>query len=124
FDVEKQVILEEIGMYEDMPSFTVYEQAMSAHFSGHPLGNSVLGTKASVGALAVDQMRAYHASRYQAGNITLAVAGRADWEEIVRLATRHCSEWPGGQAPRALSQPAASAQTIVLPKETNLQQHV
>ena len=40
FDTEKQVILEEIGMYDDLPSFLIYERAMGVHFQGHPLGQS------------------------------------------------------------------------------------
>ena len=38
FDVEKKVILEEIGMYADQPSSVAYDNAMQTHFSGHPLG--------------------------------------------------------------------------------------
>src|SRR5439155_14220684 len=49
FDMEKNVILEEIGMYEDQPTFTVYEKLMQTHFAGHPLGRSILGSSASVG---------------------------------------------------------------------------
>src|SRR5262245_35308701 len=42
FDMEKNVILEEIGMYEDQPTFTAYEELMRSHFAGHPLGQSIL----------------------------------------------------------------------------------
>ena len=42
FDMEKKVILEEIGMYADQPTSVAYDNAMQAHFSGHPLGQSVL----------------------------------------------------------------------------------
>ncbi|HSG70143.1 MAG TPA: pitrilysin family protein [Planctomycetaceae bacterium] len=100
FNLEKKVIQEEIGMYADMPGFTVYEKSMEAHFAGHPLGQSILGTHDSIEALTVEQMRNYHAEHYRAGNITLAIAGNTSWEEILTLAGRYCSHWDPGSHDR------------------------
>ncbi len=76
FDLEKNVILEEIGMYDDQPSFLAYDKAMSAHFAGHPLGNSILGSVDSISGLSSEQMRSYHAERYRAGNLIFADRGQ------------------------------------------------
>ena len=54
FDMEKKVIIEEIGMYEDQPMWCAYDQAKKSFFADHPLGNSVLGSTASVGGLTRD----------------------------------------------------------------------
>src|SRR6267142_6043163 len=51
FDVEKNVIIEEIGMYEDQPMWCAYDQAKKTYFDGHPLGNSVLGSVESIRGL-------------------------------------------------------------------------
>jgi len=64
FDMEKNVILEEISMYQDQPMHIAYENAMLRHFTGHPLGVSILGTLESVGDLTSEQMRQYHADHY------------------------------------------------------------
>src|SRR5947209_20604230 len=64
FDVEKNVILEEIALYQDRPQFTVMVQARETFFDKHPLGHSVLGTPESIGALQQDQMREYFQRRY------------------------------------------------------------
>src|SRR5271168_4854698 len=48
FDMEKNVIIEEIGMYEDQPMWCAYDNAKKNFFRDHPLGNSVLGSKNSV----------------------------------------------------------------------------
>ena len=48
FEMEKKVILEEIGMYNDQPTFTAYETVMQTHFAGHPLGRKILGTTQSL----------------------------------------------------------------------------
>src|SRR5437763_12372979 len=38
FDMEKNVIIEEIGMYEDQPMWCAYDHAKKTYFDGHPLG--------------------------------------------------------------------------------------
>ena len=124
FDMEKKVILEEIGMYDDQPSFLAYENLMQTHFAGHPLGQSVLGTKESITELTSEQMRTYHHDRYLAGNIVLATAGNADWSQIVALAEKHCAHWPAGKGSRATpeARPAGGLKIITRPKSQ--QQHV
>ena len=47
FDTEKQVIIEEIRMYEDQPPFGADDKCKAVHFGAHPLGRSVLGTVAT-----------------------------------------------------------------------------
>ncbi len=88
FETEKQVIIEEIRMYLDEPMMVAYEGAKSAHFGGHPLGNSVLGTVDSITALTADQMLEYFTARYSPANIVLAFAGKAEWDSLVELAVR------------------------------------
>ncbi len=100
FDMEKKVILEEIGMYADQPSSVAYDNVMQTHFAGHPLSHSVLGTTQTVGALTSDQMRKYHRDNYLAGNIVLAVTGQTEWDTVLELAHRHCDAWPKGKTDR------------------------
>jgi len=57
FNIEKNVIKEEIAMYKDLPSFDVMDRCRSLHFDGHPCGNSVLGSEKSIDNLTADQMR-------------------------------------------------------------------
>lgn len=117
FDMEKKVILEEIGMYEDQPSSVAYDKAMQLHFSGHELGQSVLGTTESVSALTSEQMRQYHAEHYRAGNIVLAVAGNTDWATVLELAQKHCGAWPAGSCPRELTSSTPTQQSLFVTKD-------
>src|SRR3954452_4087875 len=39
FEIEKNVIIEEIGMYEDQPMWSAYVRAKNDYFGEHPLGN-------------------------------------------------------------------------------------
>ena len=93
FDMEKKVILEEIDMYEDQPGSVAWDRARRLYYGSHPLGNSVLGTKESVGALTREQMHAYFARRYAANNIVVSAAGNFDWNAFVGLVTEACSAW-------------------------------
>jgi predicted Zn-dependent peptidase len=100
FETEKKVIIEEIRMYQDNPMSVAYDAARAAHFGPHPLGQSILGTVASIEALRLEQMRDYFAKRYGAANIVLAFAGKTDWEPLVDLARTHCGHWPSEGAAR------------------------
>lgn len=110
FDTEKKVILEEIAMYLDDPGHRLYEKLMEAHFGNHPLSLSVLGTTDSITKLARDQMAEYFRSRYGPGNMVLAVTGRLDFDQIVRLTEKYCGDWPTVEAPRQQPQPMYKAQ--------------
>src|SRR5437016_14461561 len=80
FDMEKNVIIEEIGMYEDQPMWSAYDRAKRAYFADHPLGNTILGTPDSIRALTGEQMNAYFERRYVAPNITVVAAGHVEWQ--------------------------------------------
>ncbi|MSQ93074.1 MAG: insulinase family protein [Gemmataceae bacterium] len=105
FDMEKNVIIEEIGMYDDQPMWCAYDNAKKAFFNEHPLGNSILGTKESITALSRDQMQAYYDRRYVAPNITVSLAGNFKWDDAVKLVEKQCGSWPTGTAPRGNIKP-------------------
>lgn len=124
FDMEKKVILEEIGMYDDQPTFVAYDKVMQTHFANHPLGQSILGTVESVTALTAEQMRDYHRRQYKAGNIVLAVAGNVEWPQILELAQLHCGQWPAGRTDRPTTEARPTGGLSVIVKETSLQEQV
>lgn len=96
-------------MYEDRPHFHVFDLAAPLFWAGHPLGNSVLGSKESVGALTRDQMLDYFAGRYSPRNLVLAVSGRYDWDAVLDQAERLAGSWEPFEAPR--ERPAAAPST-------------
>ena len=81
FDTEKQVILEEIKMYEDAPGSMAWDHARRIYYADHPLGNTILGSTASVGALSRDQMKGYFDRRYVAPNVVAAQTRPQDVRE-------------------------------------------
>jgi len=113
FEVEKKVILEEIALYEDRPRFTVMDLARETYFAGHPLGNRVLGTTASIAALSRDAMEAYFRRRYAPNNLTLVLTGNYDWDAALHQVERASADWQPADAPRVLSEPSPRAITRV-----------
>jgi predicted Zn-dependent peptidase len=84
-DAEREVVLEEIAMYEDDPQDRVFEELERAIFDTHPLGRPVIGTAAAVSAVTREQLAAYHAARYTPDSIVIAAAGSIEHEALVAL---------------------------------------
>jgi predicted Zn-dependent peptidase len=125
FDMEKKVIIEEIGMYDDQPMWSAYDQAKRIYFAEHPLGNSILGTADSVGNLTRDQMAAYFLRRYVASNVMVAAAGNFDWHKLVGLVEQHCGGWQSGPIGREqVVETPGSGRAQVVPRGKVTQEHV
>lgn len=103
FRTEKQVILEEIRMYDDQPPFGADDKSRALFFGRHPLGQSVLGTTESIEGLSSEAMRAYFEDRYNPTNIVLAAAGRVDFDALVDSARRCCGPWPARPTQRTVA---------------------
>ena len=88
-DSEREVVLEEIAMYEDEPSDRVHDVLDEAVFGDHPLGRRVLGRAEVISSIPVPDISAYHQARYTTGNVVVAAAGNLEHERIVELAGSH-----------------------------------
>ena len=88
-DSEREVVLEEIAMYEDEPQDKVHDVLDRAVFGGHPLGRRVLGEAEVISSIPIPDIDAYHRARYTGGNIVVAAAGNLNHEQVVELTKRH-----------------------------------
>ncbi|NQU75034.1 MAG: insulinase family protein [Planctomycetes bacterium] len=102
FDLEKNVILEEIALYEDRPDFRLYERLMAEYFSDHPLGRSVLGTPESIKGMRRDAMEAYFRRRYSPTNMIAVATGNVAWDALTEQLDRACGDWTPLDAVREL----------------------
>ncbi len=84
-EAEREVVLEEIAMYEDDPQDRVFDVLGRAIFGPHPLGRPVIGSAEIVRAVTREQLAAFHADRYRPDRIVMAAAGSVDHEALVRL---------------------------------------
>jgi predicted Zn-dependent peptidase len=86
-EAEREVVLEEIAMYEDDPQDRVFDLLGEAVFGTHPLGRAVIGTAKVVGAATREQLAVFHSERYRPERIVIAAAGSIDHEMLVEMAT-------------------------------------
>jgi len=89
-DSERQVVIEEIAMYEDEPSDKVHDVLAQAVFGDHPLGRPIIGSAEVVGNVPVPDIAAYHDARYEPASLVVAAAGNLDHDAIVALAAEKC----------------------------------
>ena len=84
-DSERQVVIEEIAMYEDEPSDKVHDILAGAVFGEHPLGRPVIGRAEVIASVPVPEIAAYRDKRYNGANLVVAAAGNIDHERLVAL---------------------------------------
>ncbi|MEA2496420.1 MAG: hypothetical protein QOJ29_4331 [Thermoleophilaceae bacterium] len=89
-DSERQVVIEEIAMYEDEPSDKVHDVLAEAVFGDHPLGRPVIGRAEVIANVPIPEIAAYHDERYAPSNLVLSAAGNVDHDKLVELAQKAC----------------------------------
>ncbi len=82
-DKERQVILEEMMMYQDQPHHLVSEMLEAAVWPQHPLGRPIIGSEKSIRGMCESDLRHYKETKYIPANTVVAIAGRVDHAECV-----------------------------------------
>ncbi len=100
-DSEREVVLEEIAMYEDEPQDRVHDILAEAVFGAHPLGRRVLGEAEVIKTVPIPEIEAYRSARYTGANVVVGAAGNVDHGQIAALAERLVSPASGNGAPTA-----------------------
>ena len=118
-DAERDVVLEEIAMYEDEPQDRVHDVLGEAVFGSHPLGRRVLGRAEVIASIPVPEIDAFHRARYVAPSIVVGAAGHLEHRQVVELAERYLAP-PSGAARAAPDGggPATEARTLFYGKDT------
>jgi predicted Zn-dependent peptidase len=87
-EAEREVVLEEIAMYEDDPQDRVFDIVSRAVYGDHPLGRPVIGRADVIASVTREQLAAFHAERYRPQSIVIAAAGSLDHEQLLELVAR------------------------------------
>lgn len=97
-DAEREVILEEIAMYEDDPQEKIFDIFGEAVYGDHPLGRAIIGSADVVAQTSAATIRNYHARHYVPDAIVIAAAGAIEHDRIVELAAG-CRPREAGEVP-------------------------
>ena len=84
-DLERSVIIEEIGMYEDTPDDLVNEELFGAIYDGYKLGRPILGTKESLAGIDGKTLKRYHDENYTPENTIVSLGGSYTDDDIKEL---------------------------------------
>jgi predicted Zn-dependent peptidase len=102
-DSERQVVIEEIAMYEDEPSDKVHDVLAQAVFGDHPLGRPVIGRAEVIANVPVPEIASYHDERYAPSNLVVSGAGNVDHDQLVAMVEQACEAgFPSPDAARSL----------------------
>jgi predicted Zn-dependent peptidase len=123
-DSEREVVLEEIAMYEDEPQDKVHDVLSEAIFGRHPLGRPVIGRGEVISALTVDEIVAYHDTRYGPDSIVVAAAGNLEHERVRELAAAHLHLDDGEYAASNSTAPRKRAGKVAFQSKETEQYHI
>ena len=96
-DVEKerQVVLEEISLYEDSPDELIHDLHMNSLWPGHALGRNILGTRETIAAMNRQAIIDYRMRHYVPDNLVIAAAGNLTHEQLVELSQLYWADVSG-----------------------------
>jgi predicted Zn-dependent peptidase len=104
-DSEREVILEEIAMYEDDPQEKVFDLLGEATFGDDPLGRAIIGTAEVISGTPAPAIASFHAARYAPANVVIAASGAVDHDELVQLAAERMPAADGATPAPAVASP-------------------
>ena len=90
---ERNVITEEIYMYDDAPEELVHDALQDAIWRDTSLGMPILGTEETIAAFDADFIRAYYERNYHQENIVLSVAGNFEEKEMLGKLNEKLGRW-------------------------------
>ncbi len=109
---ERQVVLEELRMYEDSPQDHVQTLFDEVMWPDHPLGWDVAGTEATVAGFSAASCRSHLGRHYRHDGLVVSAAGALDPDVVAALVTGALQQWPGETGdvavPRAAAPPVGS----------------
>jgi predicted Zn-dependent peptidase len=94
---EREVIVEEIRMYEDRPDQMADEYLSSLIFHDDPLGRPIIGSAETVRGVDHDTLRTFHEGTYTAPNIFVVATGKLEREELEEMVEEKLSGLPQGE---------------------------
>lgn len=85
FERERLVVLEEIRRSEDNPRRRSYQRSMETAFERLPYRRPVLGPASVIEGMTAQQMRDFHAEKYQPESIAVVAVGNLPVEQLIEI---------------------------------------
>lgn len=120
---EKQVIMDEIDSYLDLPEEAIQDDFEEIIFKNHPLGANILGSKKTVAKINRTDLINFTKQHYCAEDIVLGVYGDINQQELLELSDLYFSKVKRKSTSKSRLKPSKyKAQQITQPKNS-IQSH-
>jgi predicted Zn-dependent peptidase len=94
---EREVIVEEIRMYEDRPDQLADEYLSGLIFHDDPLGRPIIGSAETVRGVDRETLQTFHRGTYTAPNVFVVAAGKLDRDDVERMVEDRFTGLPEGE---------------------------
>ncbi|WP_141433463.1 pitrilysin family protein [Bacillus sp. 03113] len=114
---EKNVVYEEIKMYEDTPDDIVHDILSKAVYEDHALGFPILGTENTLKTFKANTLKEYMYKHYNPENVVVSIAGNIN-EDFIKEVENYFGDYKGGENKSVISNPKFHSNRIIRKKET------
>lgn len=121
---EREVVLEEIALYDDTPDDLVHDLAVEAVFPDSAYGRPITGTADAVEGITETDLRAHHADHYVGRRVTIAATGAIAHERLVERVAAELESLPAGERLARAAAPIAAAPRRLLVERDTEQCHL
>ncbi len=122
FNMERPVILEEIGMYDDRPQWRLGNLANERYLGEHPMSYRVLGTAETIKAMTAEEMRAYYGMHYGPDTTIFVATGNIDLDKLVEELEKSTKGWKPSGASRRYDKPVLNLDRLEI-KDPTVNRH-
>jgi len=120
---ERNVVLEELNMYEDSPEELVHDLFATVLWPDHPLGNSIIGSASTIRNFDQQMILSFLREHYTTDRLVIASAGNIPHERVVEEFASVFRDLPRGQAP-LIQQPLSQGGSGVFQDKDTEQIHL
>lgn len=114
---EKNVVNEEIKMYEDTPDDIVHDLLSQAVYGDHPLGYPILGTEETLQSFTGEKLEQYMHDTYRPENVVISIAGNVP-ESFINNAEKFFGSYEASKEKMEYEKPAFHSTQASRKKET------
>lgn len=114
---EKNVVYEEIKMYEDTPDDIVHDLLSKAIYETHALGYPILGTEKTLATFTGETLKEYMHNTYTPENVVVSIAGNIT-DAFIADVEKYFGSYEGGSHEKAEEKPLFHTNRIARKKET------
>lgn len=82
---EKEIIVDEIFYYKDIPEETIFEDFEEMVFAGHPLGRNILGEQSTIQKFTKDDIEKFIRKNYRTEKMVLSIVGNLDFDTMILI---------------------------------------